>query len=183
MAAANWFRYTYLARLSRPKSDRELYRLVKRQRATRLVEIGMGEISRAVSLIEVAQRFAGEKKVWYTGIDLFEARPDERKTLSLKEAYRILRATEAGIRLVPGLPARSLASAANAHANTDLILLGPAVSIDDLDGAWFYLPRMLHEKSVILAERHTGDAQASFERISGTEVAERAARETVRRAA
>ena len=27
-------------------------------------------------MIEVAQRFAGEKKVWYTGIDLFEAAPD-----------------------------------------------------------------------------------------------------------
>jgi hypothetical protein len=183
VAAANWFRYTYLARLSRPKSDRELYRLVKRQRATRIVEIGMGEISRAVSLIEVAQRFAGEKKVWYTGIDLFEARPEGQNALPLKEAYRILRATDAGIRLVPGLPARSLASAANAHANTDLILLGPSVSIDDLHGAWFYLPRMLHDNSIVLAERHVGDAQVSFERISGTEVAERAARETVRRAA
>jgi hypothetical protein len=183
VAAANWFRYTYLARLSRPKSDRELYRLVKRQQATRIVEIGMGEISRAVSLIEVAQRFAGEKKVWYTGIDLFEARQDAQKTLSLKDAYRILRATDAGIRLVPGLPARSLASAANAHANTDLILLAPFITTDDLRGAWFYLPRMLHEKSIILAERHTGDAQVSFEPIGGTEVAERAARETMRRAA
>jgi len=183
VAAANWFRYTYLARLSRPKSDRELYRLVKRQNASRIVEIGMGEISRAVSLIEVAQRFAGEKKVWYTGIDLFEARPEGQQALPLKEAYRILRATDAGIRLVPGLPARSLASAANAHANTDLILLGPSVSMDDLRGAWFYLPRMLHERSIVLAERHTGEAQVSFERISGSEVAERAAHETVRRAA
>ena len=48
---------------------------------------------------------------WYTGIDLFEARRAGAPSLGLKDAYRILRATDAGIRLVPGLPARSLASA------------------------------------------------------------------------
>jgi hypothetical protein len=183
VAAANWFRYTYLARLSKPKCDRQLYRLIKRQQASRIVEIGMGELSRAVALVEVAQRYARDKKVWYTGIDLFEARPADRSTLSLKDAYRILRASEAGIRLVPGTPARSLASAANAHPNTDLILIGRDVTEADLHGAWFYVPRMLHANSVILAERTVADGQVSFENISRSQIAEWAAGESVRRAA
>ena len=183
MAAANWFRYTYLARLSKPKGDRELYRLIKRQQACRIIEIGMGDTSRAVSMIQVAQRFAGDKKVWYTGIDLFEARPEGQSAISLKEAYRILRATEAGIRLVPGTPARSLSSAANAHPNTDLIVIGPGVAEDELHGAWFYMPRMLHENSTILSEQHAADGQVSFNSITRTQIAERAARESMRRAA
>jgi hypothetical protein len=183
VAAANWFRYTYLTRLCKPKGERQLYRLVKRQRACRIVEIGMGELSRAVALVEVAQRYAAEKKVWYTGIDLFESRPADRPTVSLKEAYRVLRSTEAGIRLVPGTPARSLASAANAHPNTDIILIGRDVSESDLLGAWFYVPRMLHENSVILNERTTSDGQVSFESVTRSQIAEWAARDSIRRAA
>ncbi len=137
MAAANWFRYTRLAHLSRPKSNRQLYRLVKRDRICRVVEIGISDLSRAVSMIEVAQRFAGDKKVWYTGIDWFEARQPSFVPLSLKEAYRVLRATEANVRMVPGAPASSLAAAANAHQNTDLILIGPDVSEIDLAAPGF----------------------------------------------
>ena len=183
MAAASWFRYTWLSRFASPKSDRELYRLVKRQTACRIVEIGMGDLSRAVSLIETAQRFAVDKKVWYTGIDLFEARPADRPGISLKEAYRVLRATEAGIRLVPGTPARSLASAANAHPNTDVILIGPEVAESELTGAWFYVPRMLHEGSIVLSERHDADGRVTFNKITRTQIADWAARESMRRAA
>jgi hypothetical protein len=183
VAAVNWFRYTYLARFSRPQGNRQLYRTVKRQQVCRLVEIGIGDVTRSVSLIETAQRFAGYKKVWYTGIDLFEARPDGRAPLALKEAYRILRATEANIRLVPGMPSVSLASAANAHQNTDLILLGPEVNENDLDGAWFYVPRMLHERSTILSERRDATGQVSFQNVTRTQIAEWASQDAVRRAA
>ena len=120
--------------------------MVKRQQACRIVEIGINDLARAESLIQVAQRFAGDKKVWYTGIDLFDARPAGSEPLALKETYRILRATEATIRLVPGVPRMSLASAANAHQNTDLIVIGPDVTEKDLHGAWFYVPRMLHDR-------------------------------------
>jgi hypothetical protein len=148
-----------------------------------MIEIGMGEISRAAAMIEVAQRFAGEKKVWYTGIDLFEARPAGRTAMSLKEAYRILRGTEAGIRLVPGAPASSLASAANAHPSTDIILIGGDVAESDLNGAWFYVPRMLHENSIVLTERQEADGRVTFNRITRSQIGDWAARESVRRAA
>ena len=50
----------------------------------------MSNLERAESLIQVAQRFAGDKKVWYTGIDMFDARPTGRTPLALKETYRRL---------------------------------------------------------------------------------------------
>ena len=172
MAAANWFRYTQLAHLSRPKSNRQLFRLVKRDRICRIVEIGISNLSRAVSLIEVAQRFAGDQKVWYTGIDWFDARQPQLPPLPLKETYRILRSTEANVRVAPGALASSLAAAANAHQNTDLILIGPDVSDSDLTGAWFYVPRMLNEKSTIWSERRTSDGQAAFTALTRTQIAE-----------
>jgi hypothetical protein len=178
VAAANWFRYTRLAHLSRPKSNRQLYRLVKRDQICRIVEIGISDLSRAVSLIEVAQRFAGEKKVWYTGIDWFEARQSTVAPLSLKEAYRVLRATEANVRMVPGDPASSLAAAANAHQNTDLILLGPDISETDLSGAWFYVPRMLNEASTVLNERRTAGGESTFTSIMRSQIAEWACQRT-----
>jgi hypothetical protein len=183
VAAASWFRYTYLAHFSRPKSNRQLYRLIKRECSCRIVEIGIHDLARAVSLIQVAQRYAGENKVWYTGIDWFEARQAGQPALALKEAYRVLRATEANVRLVPGAPASSLAAAANAHQNTDLILLGPEVHESDLKGAWFYVPRMLHEDSIILSERHDPAGNAVFHHVSRSQIAEWAAGESVRRAA
>ena len=183
VAAANWLRYTYLARFARPKGNRQLFRLVKRQQVCRVVEIGISDLARAVSLIQVAQRFAGDKKVWYTGIDLFDARPTGSEALGLKETYRILRATEANVRLVPGMPNMSLASAANAHQNTDLILLGPSVTASDLNGAWFYVPRMLHANSVILSEQHDSAGQVSFQAITRTQIAEWASHQSLRRAA
>jgi hypothetical protein len=179
VAAANWFRYLNLAHVSRPKSNRQLYRLVKRAQVCRIVEIGISDLARAVSLIEVAQRFAGEKKVWYTGIDFFEAREPSETPLPLKETYRILRATEANVRLVPGAPASSVAAAANAHPNTDLILIGPAVAEADLSGAWFYVPRMLNESSTILTERRSADGQSTFTALSRRQIAEWACQKPV----
>lgn len=183
MAAANWFRYAYLAHFASPKANRQLFRLIKRGKACRIVEIGMGDLARAEALIQVAQRFAGDKKVWYTGFDMFEARPSGQTPIGLKDAYCRLRATDANIRLVPGVPRMSLPSAANAHQNTDLVILGSAFSNVDIQGGWYYVPRMLHEHSVILSEDRAADGQVSFATISRSQIAERAARDSNRRAA
>lgn len=172
MAAANWFRYVKLAHLSRPHANRQLYRLVKRDKIYRIVEIGISNLSRAVSLIEVAQRFAGDQKIWYTGIDWFEARPKNLTPLSLKEAYRVLRATDAKVRLVPGSFATSLATAANSHPNTGLILIGPDVSEAELAGAWFYVPRMLGATSTVLSEHRTADGHSEFTALMRSQIAE-----------
>jgi hypothetical protein len=183
VAAASWFRYAYLAYASRPKSLRQLYRLVKRHRVRRIVQVGVRDVRVASSLIEVAQRFAGDQKVTFSGLDWFDARPSEMPRLTLKDAHRLLHATGASVRLIPGTPAASLASVANAHQNTDLILISSDVAADDLLAAWFYVPRMLHPQSVVLRERMLSPADASFEWLSLSQIAEWAGRGGGRRAA
>jgi hypothetical protein len=183
VAAANWFRSIYLAHFSRPKGNRQLYRLVKREEVCRIVEIGISDVARTISLIELAQRNVADGKVFYTGIDFFEARPTSNQVLSLKDAYRVFRATGATVRLVPGAPAPSLASAANALQNTDLILFAPDVTEADLAGAWFFVPRMLHADTVILNEGRDGNGQPAFARVTRSQVAEWAGRDGARRAA
>jgi len=183
VAAANWLCFARLAFFSRPKGNRQLYRLVKRDQICRIAEIGIGDLSRAVNLIQMAQRYAGDKKVCYTALDAFDARPPEVDPMPLKETYRILRATNANVRLLPGTPASSLAAAANAHQNTDLIIIGPSVSETDLKGAWFYVPRMLNEKSTILTEHHGADGDPSFTALSRSQIAEWACQKPRSRAA
>lgn len=183
MAAANWFRYAYLAHFASPKGNRQMFRTIKRDQVCRIVEIGIGDMARAEALIQVAQRFAGDKKVWYTGFDMFEARSTSQSPISLKDAYCRLRATEANIRLVPGVPRMSLPSAANAHQNTDLVIVGSAFSEIDIQGSWHFVPRMLHERSVVLSERRAADGQVSLMPISRSQIAEWAARDSNRRAA
>lgn len=183
MAAANWFRYLYLAQASRPKSIRQLYRLAKRQKVCRIVEVGISDVHRAASLIEVAQRYAPQQKVFFTGIDWFDARSQDIEPLSLKDAYRVLRATGANVRLVPGAPGASLASAANAHQNTDLILISALVPDAELQPAWFYVPRMLHAPSVVLREHRDTSGVPSFLRLSSQHLATWAANATGRKVA
>jgi hypothetical protein len=183
VAAANWFRYAYLAYASRPKNTRQLYRLIKRNRVRRIVEVGVSDVHVASSLVEVAQRFAGDQKVTYSGLDWFDARPSKMPPLTLKDAHRVLHATGASVRLVPGAPAASLARVANAHQNTDLILISSEVTADDLQSAWFYVPRMLHHQSVVLRERMLSPADVSFEWLSLSQIAEWAGRSGGRRAA
>ena len=183
MAAANWFRYTYLAHLSRPKAVRHLYRLVSRSCASRIVEVGISDLKRAIAMIEVAQRACVDKPINYTAIDWFESRPSSGSALPLKEAYRQLRATGANVRLVPGAPGAALSAAANAHQHTDLILIGPEVTDADMKRAWFFVPRMLHADSTVLREHRDSSGQPVFSSVSRTQIAEWASCDATRRAA
>jgi hypothetical protein len=146
------------------------------------VEIGISDLERSVSLIEVSQRYAAGQKVFHTALDEFDARPTGTTPLSVKEAYCVLHATGATVRLVPGPPGGSLSAIANAHQNTDLILISPDTTDGDLERAWFYVPRMLHHRSMILRERRTAEGP-SFDWLTHSEIAEWAGRLGSRRAA
>jgi len=183
VAAAGWLKYVYLTCASQPKAERPLYRLVKRHKVCRIVEVGIGRIERSARLVEVAQRYARGQAVAYTGLDWFDARPKEMAALSLKKAHCGLQATGAQVRLVPGPPARSLAAVANAHRGTGLLLISAAVTDDDLAAAWFYVPRMLTAHSAVLRESLNAEGQWSFAQLSLDRIAERVNQTGSRRAA
>ncbi|MGE0605879.1 MAG: hypothetical protein AB7O62_02045 [Pirellulales bacterium] len=153
MPAAGRLKRLFLSYLSRPQPDRLLYRAVRRHRARRIVELGIGDTRRAVRLIEMAQAGEGIGPVAYTGVDLFEMRAaHERPATTLKGTYRQLRATGASIRLLPGDPFAALSRGANNLLGTDMLIVSADQHGEALERAWFYVPRMLHAGSLVFLE-------------------------------
>lgn len=174
MAAASWLKYAYLAHFSKPRTERQLYRLVKVHKVCRIVEVGIQNLERTVAMLGVAQRYAGTAQVSYTGLDWFDARDTDLPALTLKQAHRELQATGATVRLVPGDPGRAVATIANAHAHTGLLLLSSPVPDSMLATAWFYFPRMIDGASVVLRERIDSADRPTFELLNHSLLAKQA---------
>ena len=187
MAAGRW-EYLWLAFLGQPKSDRQLYRLIKRHQPRRIVELGIGSVDRALRLIRVSQRYAAGQPVSYAGLDRFEERSESMAPIKLIDAHRRLKATGAEVRLMPGGPTAGLPSVANALSDTDLLLISPEADEAALESAWFFLPRMLTPQTVILrATSPAGDAgraeQVSWAALTMEEIECRATAGAAKRAA
>ncbi len=165
MKPASTFQYYCLAWFSRPAHERCLYRVLRGGQVRSLVELGVGDGRRTQRLLAVAQRFAPEARLQYTGIDLFEARPADAPGMSLKDAHRTLTRTGVHLRLAPGDPFSALARCANALVNTDLLVISADQDPAALERAWYYVPRMLHATSLVfLEERDAG--RGSFRRLT-----------------
>lgn len=181
MPAVGKFRYAYLALFGGPAEDRLLYRLARRQKAARVLEIGLRSIDRSLRLISVCQRYAPDAKVQYAAVDWFEERDPSQPPLSLIEAHRRLGASGAKIRLSPGGPG-AVEVLANALPQTDLVLISGAVTDEQLAPVWFYFPRMTHAETAILRLAPKG-TRSAYQRMTATEVQQRALAPTRRQAA
>jgi hypothetical protein len=172
LSVQNTLKYLYLAYLSNPASERCLYRALAGSRASSIVEIGMGMGQRSLRLIDAARRFSGKATIRFTGIDLFEARPAVSPGMTLKRAHRILTATRARIRLVPGDPFTALARTANALMGTDFVVISADQERNSLAQAMFYLPRMIHSDShVFIEEPAGGTTKTRFRRLLPIDIA------------
>ena len=161
MSAANIAQFAYFAYLAKPKAERRIYRLIRRFRTARILAVGLGDLVRVRRMLQVAQRFAPDGQVQFTGIDLFELRPQPKASFPIIKAHRELGGLAKEVRLVPGDLTSAIPTIANSHPNIDLLLLGAEVRKPDLAAVEYYLPRMLHAGSVILHESRadTGDQQ------------------------
>jgi hypothetical protein len=150
-----------------------LYRALAKSRASRIIELGVGMGSRAQRLVEVARRYAKQTPVQYTGVDLFEARPAISPGMTLKRAHRVLRATGAQVRLIPGDPLTALARAANSLANTDFVVIAADQDCNSVTQAMFYLPRMIHADSQVFVEEPiSGTTATQFRRLLPLEISQ-----------
>jgi hypothetical protein len=153
LAVSDHLRLFHLFHFSKPASDRAIYQTIHKRRVQRIVEVGIGTGQRATRLIEVAALHLPVEQISYTGIDPFESRSLAEGTgTSLKEAYRILRATGAKIRLVPGDPLSIFSATANDLGVADLVLLAWPIERSFFPRACYYLRRMLHDGSLVLFE-------------------------------
>jgi hypothetical protein len=175
MSQIGVFKYSYLAYFSHPPQDRPLYRSIREHPPVRILEVGMGDLVRAERMIAMARRCRPEVEIHYTGVDLFEDRPQGQRHVSLKSAYRLLRQHGARVRLIPGNADDALSACANTICDVDLLVI--ALGSDDpaLHSGWIWLPRMLHTGSQIyvLAPRGAGEP-SRFDRLTLHEVLQRA---------
>ena len=103
MQSLSMLKYCQLRFLSKPVCDRAIYRAIRKFRVRSIVEIGLENGLRAANMIRVAQKFAGNRTVRYTGIDLFEER-STGSLLSLINVHKELNKLKAKTQLVPGEP-------------------------------------------------------------------------------
>lgn len=158
MSRFTFFKSAYLTLLSKPAHERLVYRLIRTHRPTSIVEIGVGNAVRSQRMLQLAAHCSPSEKVRFTGIDLFEGRDDPGSGLSLKEAHRLLKPSGGRVHLVPGDPLSALSRSANLLQDTDLLVIGGDPDERSLEQAWFYVPRMLHDKSlVVLEDRSRGE--------------------------
>jgi hypothetical protein len=122
----------------------------------------MGDARRATRMLSVALRYHPQDRLSYTGIDLFDARPADLPGLKLKDAHRRLIRTGVQLRLAPGDPLTALARCANSLANTDVLVISAGHDPAVLEPAWFYIPRMLHDGSVVFLEEQSGSESVYY---------------------
>lgn len=178
--SARRLRYLYLAYLSHPKADRAIYRAIRRGQVRRIVEMGIGDGRRAERMISLARSWGTDKPIRYTAIDPFELRAEQDGPgLSLKTAYRKLKATGAKVQVVPGDPLTALARVANSLTGTDLLLISADQDDVSLQQAWFYVPRMLHAASQVFFEE-IDDSGARWRPVSRQQIEKLAAQQAQR---
>ena len=186
MSLFDRIKHAHLVHRSTPVADRAVYKAIQRTPPRSIVEIGLGTGQRAVKAIALAAQLRGER-IAYTAVDLFETSPAGRPALALKKAHQLLAATGAKVQLIPGDPFAALARMANSLLGTDLVIISADQAGPSLDRAWFYVPRMLHDASLVLLERPIRgkgkDESTEFEQLTKSDIVRRFAAEPRRRAA
>lgn len=177
------FRFFCLTRFGKPVEDRAVYSAIRSGKFRSIIEIGLGDGSRAEKLIQVANKFAVTGTIRYTGVDLFEAREEAQSKLSYREMHKRLSNMEAKVQLVPGDLASAITRIANSHVRTDLILISAGHDAEALAESWMYFPRMLHAGSTVLIQRLSGQKFQSLSRLEIEKLATGGDRESVAKAA
>ena len=176
MTATARLRSVYLLHLSKPATDRLIYRTIYGENLRRILEIGIREGQRALRMIEVGRMCAITEPIHYTGVDEFESRRSEVPAgLTLKAAHRAFHATGASVRLLPGDPLTALSRAANTLGKVDLVVVSAHVEQEAMARAWLFVSRLLCAESFVFVEElESPGGRIGLRRLSDDEIARRA---------
>ena len=182
MSAANALQALWLAWFSKPVADRLLYRLVRQGRPRKIMMLGLGDLTRALKLLSLAERYHSAEQIQFAGIDPFDSRPADVPRLALKDAHRLLRPSGVKVNLVPGKLFEALARSANALREMELVVISSELDDAALAPAWFYMPRMLAAQAIVLREEQRAEG-AVFKHLASAQLQQLSAKATPRRRA
>jgi hypothetical protein len=172
------------AQFTQTAEERPLFRVIRERNISRIVELGIGDAERSLRMIQAAVKANPGKTVEFAGIDLFEARHDHARGITLKAVHRKLKSDRCRVRLLPGDPFGALAQYANSLLGTELLVISADQTGESLDRAWFYVPRLLAMNASVYVEKadpKTGELVPQL--VSLQEVESLAVRMRPRRAA
>jgi hypothetical protein len=171
LSITNRLRLFQLCHLSRPAANRAIYKAISGGKVQKIVELGVDRGQRALRMIEVAKMTSPEAEIQYIGMDLFESRPNfHGPGTSLKEVHQLLRGVGARIQLVPGNPSDGLVRLANSLGKVDLLIVPEDMDSPTMARVWYFVPRMLHAKSLVFVDCVTADGQHALRQKSRQEV-------------
>lgn len=173
MAAGRYFRFLVQAYFSQPKHQREIYHWIRANAPVlRIAEIGLGDARRASQIIQFAKLYAENGQIDYLGIDMFEGRPNQ-DGVPLKTAHKLLHSLGAKAKLVPGDAAMALPRVANGFSQVDLLIISADQETAGVQSALSWVPRMLHEKSLVLWEtKEAATGNLSYRRLTMAQVSQ-----------
>ncbi len=184
MSLIGQLRLFHFCYFSNPPATRPIYRAIRRSRALKIVELGIGDGSRAMRMIAVAKRASPDRDVEYCGLDRFEDQAGSAgPRLTLKGAHRLLGDAGVRVRLVPGDPTESIVRIANSLGKVDLLILPAELESPSIARVWFFVPRMLHRRSIVFIEREQPDGRHELDVMPRQTIDGLAAAGAVRRAA
>ena len=184
MSIFSRLRLLHLCHCSRPAADRLIYRALRRHGARKIVELGIGDARRALRMIAVAKQTCLPPDIHYVGMDPFEGRDGSTgPSISLKAVHQLLRATGVRVQLVPGNPAEGLIRLANSLGKVDLLIVPAELASAPEARAWFFVPRILHERSLVFVEGVRDDGQKTLRIKPRAEIDRMASGTATRRAA
>lgn len=182
MAQYGLFRRLWLTRFSQPARERPLYRHVLRTPPRRMIELGVGTLTRTERLLGLLRSVHPGSELHYVGLDRFEGRlPEDPPGVTLKQAHQRLHGL-ARVQLVPGNVDTSLSRLCNHLGAFDLVLISADNDPRYLDRCWFFIQRIITVQTAVFAESPPG-AAGGWAAIPKSRVDELAAKTVLRRAA
>lgn len=137
-----------------------IYSWIKRNKASKIMEIGVANGNNAKLMIEVAKQ-GSSKKVSYFGFDLFEEdRPKEefqgeRGGFSKQRIMKKLRSTGADINLFKGNTRETLPHQVDKLPKMDLIFIDGGHSFKTVKNDWKYSKRLVKKDSAIFFDDYS----------------------------
>ena len=182
MAQYGLFRRLWLTRFSQPARERPLYRHVLRTPPKRMIELGVGTLTRTERLLGLLRSVQPGGDVHYVGLDRFEGRlPEDPPGVTLKQAHQRLHGL-ARVQLVPGNVDTSLSRLCNHLGSFDLVLISADNDPRYLDRCWFFIQRIITLQTTIFAESGVGRGGV-WAPVSKARVDELASKTVLKRAA